>query len=170
PKASICFTTSPRWAASPYFEGASQLRSCTATSAPRIARRRAMTFPSPRPEPDTKAVLPLRSSAKIALPSHQSERLHVRGRSPDHGKLVLHKFAIRPTLPGCAPFGIIGQAVASCRKKAGRKFLGRLGRIAMPPFRREEPHMARFQSSRLEHGGHGIVMFSEQGEEFGERH
>src|SRR5271165_700375 len=61
PCRAISLTTAPRSGASPYLAGAVHDMSWIATSAPSSASRSAITRPRPRPDPVTKAILPLSS-------------------------------------------------------------------------------------------------------------
>ena len=61
------FATSPRSLNSPYLAGAFQSMSWIATLAPFCASRSAITRPRPRPDPVTKAVLPLSSPAIFVI-------------------------------------------------------------------------------------------------------
>src|SRR5579872_1400193 len=153
PCRAIALATASRSGASPYLAGAVQVRSWIATSAPSSANRSAITRPSPRPEPVTKAILPLSSlvipSVSIAMP--KADRAHVAGAAADHLKFVVGDSPILAALPGRAIIGAVGEAVDPRRREAGGERGRRFRRIEAPPFGPKKPHVAGFERARLEH-------------------
>src|SRR3954454_3913807 len=144
PCRAISRATSSRFWASPYFEGETASRSWIATSAPCDASFSAMVRPSPRPEPVTKAILPLRGPSIASL--HQSERPHVRGAPSDHVLLVGEQLlARRLSLPrGPEVLVLVQQIHPGCLQRL-RESAGVLGRIALPPVRGEQPDVTRLE-------------------------
>src|SRR5271169_1925309 len=163
PCLAITAATASRFAASPYLAGAVQLMSWIATSAPSSARRSAITRPRPRPDPVTKAVLPL-SSLVICVSSigEQAERAHVGGAAADHGELVFGDRAVVAPLPGRAEIGVVGKPVDARRGQAGGERGRGLRRIASPPFRPQPADMPRLERAGLQHRGQRRMLGTQQ--------
>ena len=80
----------------------------------------AITRPRPRPEPVTKAILPLEFRCVILFSCHMiPSAAHVGGAAPDHVQLVVIEQRVVPALPGRAVVGVVGQAVGLRRLQAG---------------------------------------------------
>src|SRR5271170_849824 len=166
----ISAATASRSRASPYLAGAVQLMSWIATSAPSSARRSAITRPRPRPDPVTKAVLPLSSLVNsVSSVGEQAERAHVGGAAADHGEFVVGDRAVVAPLPGCAVIRVVGQAVEARRGEAGGERGRGLRRIASPPFRPQPADMPRLERAGLQHRGQRRMVGAQQIEHRGKR-
>ena len=163
--------TAPRSGASPYLAGAVQAMSWMARSAPSSASRSAITRPRPRPDPVTKAILPLSSLGMRLFPQFgvKTDRAHVGGAAPDHRQFKVNDRAVLAAFPGRAKVGFVSQPVHPRRRKARGKRLGGLGRIAVPPFGPQKAHMPRLERSGLENRGQTAMMPGEFIQNLGQR-
>src|SRR5580704_2804680 len=170
------FATAPRSGASPYLAGAVQAMSWMARSAPSSASRSAITRPRPRPDPVTKAILPLSSLGMRLFPQFgptsvltKTDRAHVGRAAPNHRQFKVNDRAVLAAFPGCAKVGFVSQPVHPRRRKARGKRPGGLGRIAVPPFGPQKAHMPRLERSRLENRGQTAMMPGEFIQNLGQR-
>ena len=142
------------------------------TLAPISASLRAITEPSPRPDPVTNAVLPLSSCIQFRLPlSQKSQRPQVLGAFAHLCQFEVDQaVAILPGFPRRAVIGVVGQPVALRGQQRRRQRLGLFGRITLPPVAREQPDMARLERADLDGGGQRAMMRAEDFEHFSQRH
>src|SRR3954470_14531545 len=106
-----------------------------ATSAPSSARRTAMAWPSPRPDPVTSATSPFNEkSVSISPLLYPAERLQIRDALSQLSHLIGNNRRRRLIqLPGCAVVRIIIQTLRLQTIERGAKLSGGMQRIAFPP-------------------------------------